>query len=330
MSEITMSDVKIVKAADIADVHVNVPLSNMTVAYMQDAKDYICDKVFPTIPVPQISGTYFTFPKNTFLKNRAGKWTPGAQMKQTVIDVEHTGTYSCQFRAVEYMMPWHIKAAADSQLNLDYAAMSHVTQQLLLNREQEWAADFFANSKWTKEYTGNTDFNYWDNPTTSNPIQDIAEARDYLFSQTAKMPNTLVLPYKVYTALRIHPLIKEMFKFYQFPDAREAALARIFDVDNVLIGKALQMSSNDGATDAITDVFSTHAWLGYVPSAPGIMAPASGYQFGYTGMTAGFQIAVERIPDQRDKVDYIQAIQCYDQKLIGADLGAFFVNAITP
>jgi hypothetical protein len=47
-------------------------------------------------------------------------------------------------------------------------------------------------------------------------------------------------------------------------------------------------------------------------------------------MTAGFQVAVERIPDQRDKVDYIQCYNCYDQKLIGADLGAFFLNAITP
>ena len=121
-----------------------------------------------------------------------------------------------------------------------------------------------------------------------------------------------------------------MFKFYQFPDAREAALARIFDVDTVHIAKAIQMSSADGAaTDVMADVFGKHAWIGYVPEAPGIMTPASGYQFGFTGMTAGFQIAVERIPDQREKTDFLQGYMCYDQKQTGADLGAFFYNRIS-
>ena len=326
-----MSNVKMMKAADVSDIHVNVPLSNMTVAYMQDTKDFIADKVFPVVPVSQISGRYFSFPKDSFLKNRAGKWTPGTKMHQTLFDVNNADTYSCQFRAIEYPMPWHFKAAADSQLQFEYAAMAHITQQLLLNREQEWATDFFAAGKWTTQPLAGTDFVAWDNFGTSNPIEDVLTYKDTVFGLTAKMPNTLVLPYNVYTQLRLHPLIKEMYKFYQFPDVNESALAKIFDVDKVLIARALSMNTADGSGDPLTvsNVYGKNAWLGYVPDAPGLMSPASGYIFSWNAMTAGFQIAVEKIPDQRDKVDYLQAVMSYDQKLIGADLGCFFRSVMT-
>ena len=32
-------------------VHVNRPLTNISQAYMQDASDYIADKIFPVVPV---------------------------------------------------------------------------------------------------------------------------------------------------------------------------------------------------------------------------------------------------------------------------------------
>ena len=36
-------------------IHIDRPLTNISVAYMQDAKNFIADKVFPTIPVQTIS-----------------------------------------------------------------------------------------------------------------------------------------------------------------------------------------------------------------------------------------------------------------------------------
>ena len=41
------------------DVHVNKPLTNISIAYMQMAENFIADKVFPNISVAKQSDRYF-------------------------------------------------------------------------------------------------------------------------------------------------------------------------------------------------------------------------------------------------------------------------------
>jgi hypothetical protein len=54
------------------------------------------------------------------------------------------------------------------------------------------------------------------------------------------------------------------------------------------------------------------------------MTPTAGVIFSYTGMTAGFDPAIERVPDRRTHADYFQAYSCYDDKQIADPLGSLF------
>ncbi len=51
----------IVKGIDVADIHVDTPLSNLSTAFMQDQSEYIASKWFPIVNVSQISGNYFKY-----------------------------------------------------------------------------------------------------------------------------------------------------------------------------------------------------------------------------------------------------------------------------
>ena len=54
-----------------SDVHVNQPLTNISVAFLQDQEEFISDRVFPNIPVPKNSDRYFQFPKGNWFRTEA-------------------------------------------------------------------------------------------------------------------------------------------------------------------------------------------------------------------------------------------------------------------
>ena len=58
-------------------VHVNRPLSSISVAYRNDA--YIADQIFPIVPVDKKSDLYFTFGKGAWFRNRSGPRAPGTR-----------------------------------------------------------------------------------------------------------------------------------------------------------------------------------------------------------------------------------------------------------
>lgn len=322
------------KAADVGDVHVDVPLSSMSVAYMQGKEEFIADKVFPHIPVPFLSGRYYTFARDTFFRNRGRKWTPGTPMAQSMFDLDNTPTYGCQFRAFEHPLRWDIAANSDAVINFERATAEFITQTLLLGREVEWANDFFTTGKWGQDLTGvssgpnSTQFVQWDNYVNSNPIEDVTKAILTIKGKTGFTPNVGIMSEQVYQKLRIHPVIKEMYKYTQVPVTTPDMIANVLGLKKLYIASAIQATSTEEADTFTADwVFGKNAWIGYVPDSPSLMMPSAGYTFGFTGMGAGYQIAIQRIPDQRHMVDYTQGFMCYDQKIIGSDLGVFLSGA---
>jgi len=329
---------EITKAADVGDVHVDVPLTTMSVAYMQSIDTFIATKVFPTIPVTFLSNRYYTFARDTFFRNRARKWTPGTPMPQSMFDLDNTPTYSCQFRAFEHPLRWDIARNADSVINFERAVAEFVTHTLLLGREIEWSQTFFQPGVWGTDLTGvtsgpnSTQFIKWDDYVNSNPIEDFTKAILTIKSKTGYTPNVCVMSEQVYQKLRIHPVIKEMYKYTQVPVVTPDMIANVLGIEKLYIGSAIVATSEEGAGDdnfTADWVFGKNAWVGYVPPSPSLMMPASGYTFSFTGLGGGYEVVIQRIPDQRHMVDYTQGYMCYDQKVIGKDLGVFFANAVS-
>ena len=60
-----------------SDLHVNVPLTNVSVAYMQDKAQFIADKVFPRVPVQKQSDLYWKYSKSDWRRTDAQKRAPG-------------------------------------------------------------------------------------------------------------------------------------------------------------------------------------------------------------------------------------------------------------
>jgi hypothetical protein len=320
---------EIVKGIDVADIHVDAPLSNMSVAYMQDQTEYIADKWFPIIPVSQISGVYFKYAAKTFFENPTKSWTPGTLMESGSMDMDTRGTFSCSFRAYEFPMPAHMAAAADSVVQLERAVVEKVARALLIDREAQIAGDFFAGSKgWNDHVGGSTGYTQWNNPTTSDVLGNISTLKLEVKSQSGMTPNTMVVNEQVYETIRLHPDIREVYKYTQPAIMTEDLIARAMGLNSIKVAKAVGVSIAQNGAETYGYLFGKHAWVGYVAPNPGIMTPTAGAIFSYTGMTNGFNIAMERVPDRRTHADYFQGYSCYDDKLIAGKLGSIITGVI--
>src|SRR5690554_4523754 len=62
-----------------SDVHVNRPLTTMSLAFMQSADGFVADRVFPNIPVMKQSDTYFTYDRGYFNRVEMKKRAPSTE-----------------------------------------------------------------------------------------------------------------------------------------------------------------------------------------------------------------------------------------------------------
>jgi hypothetical protein len=328
------------------DVHVNVPLTNMSLAYIQKQSNFIADKVYPNIPVVKQSDRYFRYSRADMNRNQMKKRAPGAESAGGGYNIDSTPTYFAEDFALHRDISDRIRANADAPLDMDRDASIFLTQQALIQREQSWAANHFVPGVWTNQVVGvdagatGTEFLQWAD-ANSTPITDIRKQKAAMLESTGFEPNKLTLGFRVYNALIDHPEIIERVKFGQTPGAPAMAnantLAQILEVDEVLVAKAVANTGSEGtsyansATNEVSGlIMGDHALLAYVNPTPSILQPSAGYTFSWTGWlgatSLGYRIKQFRM--EQLSSDRVEIEMAYDQKQVGSDLGVFFQHAV--
>ena len=303
------------------DVHVSVPLTQISVAYMQDESVYVADKVFPMIPVQNQSDVYYKYTKSDFFRDEARKRAPGTESAGGGFTLS-TGTYAAEIYAFHQDVPDPVRANADSILQLDRAATQLVTNRLLIRRERLWASSFFTTGVWGTDTTPSA---LWDN-ASSNPLADVEVGRLAVQKKTGYIPNTLVLSPEVVSKLRDNAKIRDQFKYTSADSIDLAMMARYFNIERVLVVNAVYDASPEGAaSDGMTFVVGKHGLLCYVPPSASVMQPAAGYTFGWNGyLGAGLGTRIGKFRMEQLKSDRIEGEMAMDMRAICPDVGYFF------
>ena len=324
----------------LSQVHVDRPLTNMSVAYIQDESAFIASKVFPVVPVDKKSDRYFVYLKEDWFRDDAQLRAPATESAGGGYDLDNTPSYTCLVYAYHKDIDEQEEANADIPLNMERDATRFVTRKLLLRQEVQWVTDFFTTGVWTGSSTG-TDIvpsPTWDDPS-STPIEDVQAQQLAILQGTGFEANKFVMGFAVYQKLIRHPDIIDLIKYGAGPGnpaiANEAALAKIFSVDEVIVSKSVKnTAAKTPGTTAFTGALTAgkNALLAYVNPAPGIMQPSSGYIFMWKGISRGLgtTIAAYRIPMPWLGLETVrvEAEIAFADKLVGADLGAFFNGAV--
>lgn len=314
------------------DVHVNRPLTNISLAFMQDQTKFVADRVFPNVPVAKQSDLYFTYDRGEFNRDEMQKRAPGAESAGGVYTLGEDN-YFAHVWAFHKDVDDQVRGNADAPLNPDMEATEFVTTKALLKREKEWVASYFAPSIWTTDTTPST---LWD-VATSTPIEDVRAAKRAVAASTGFEPNIFVAAREVYDTLLDHGDIVGRLDRGQTPGGpamtNRQQLAALLEVEEVLVMNAIENTAPKGS--AATHSFiggSDDALLAYRAPNPGLMIPSGGYTFSWTGYTGATQMGtrIKRMRIDTRNSDRIEIEQAFVQKLVAADLGVFFEDVLTP
>lgn len=317
------------------DVHINVPLTNLSIAYQQSADNFIADKVFPTVPVPNRSNVFYQFDRDAFFRSDAEKRAPGTEAARTGYTLNANGTYFCEAYSVGHDVDDQTRANADSMLSLDRESTMLVTNQLLIQRENSWVSRFFGTGVWGTDLTGVTgaptgnQFKMWDQ-SGSTPIEDVQLRIVKIAEQTGQKPNVLVLSPYVANSLMQNPEIIDRVKYTQPGFLNTSVLATAFGVDKILVPYATNNTAHEGApgTYSMSFIYGKSALLAYSAPAPGLMTVSAGYTFEWMGY-AGLATKIKKYRVETIESDRIEGTIAYDMKVVASDLGCFFSGCVS-
>lgn len=320
------------------DVHVNTPLTNISIAYVQDAASFVASQVFPNIPVQKQSDRYYTYDRGSFNRDEMQERAPATESAGGGYDIDNTPTYFATRYSFHRDIPDEMRANADAVLNVDREATVFVTQKALIKREKIFTAQYMKSGVWTNDWagvasapTGNQVLKW--SSASSTPIENVRTAKRTIRQSTGFEPNTLLLSRIAYDALLDHPEIIDRLKYGQTPGAAaqvdDSDLAALFKVQRILVMNAIENIAKEGQPANHQFIGGNGALLCYAASSPGLMTPTAGYTFSWTGLLGsgaeGNRIRSFRMENiGSDRVEIDMSFTC---KLVGADLG-FFWNAI--
>lgn len=296
-------------------------LTNVALQYMQNDARFIADKVFPGVPVDTDSGTYFTFDKKYWLSDEMVPRAPGQKYPRGIFNMG-TDTYTTYQWALAKDIADEVDASNRSPMNLRQAATRWLASKALIRKERLWAAAFMTTSVWG---TDKTDATKWSTTDTSDPIKDVGLGRRTMSQATGFEPNVMIMGEIVLDRLIEHPDMAGKIQYVKAATAANirAALAELFQIEQILVGKAIYNSANEGQSASVSPIIDDDCLLLHVTSAPSIEEPSAGYGFHWA---PGGGLGSIRPPyrDEEAETDLVRFKMQLTYKKVAADLGYFF------
>jgi hypothetical protein len=326
-------------------VHIDQPLTNLTVAFLQGTTGFIADRVFPSVSVTKKTDRYYIYDRAQF--NRTGDVKARAPRTQAprVGMTLSTDTYSADVFSLATDFDFETLANEDTMLNIRQAASAMLTSQLLIDREVKWAATYLATGVWGTDWTGVSgapaanQVRQWSDYTNSTPIQDVTAIMQAVQLKSGGFkPNVMVLGKQVRDILVNHPTILARLNggatVTNTALVTNAKLAEIFGVEEFLVMETVRNTAAEGLAEANSFIGGKVVGFFYRPKSAGLMVPSAGYTFTWDELqsASGQGISIKSYTGDYLAIDGIaevlEANMAYDHKVVSADLGAFITTVI--
>jgi hypothetical protein len=318
-----------------SDSHVNRPLTNMSVAFMQSLSKFKADLLAPIMPVQKKSDVYFKILKEYWFSDLMRKRGVGARAIQAGYGIAQD-SYLCDLWAVGKPIDDQTRANEDTPLNSDRTAMKFITRLERMNREKSFKDAFWSTGKWTTDLTGNSSasnitgantFRQWSHDSAT-PIDDIEEMKTVMEKLTGFTPNVLALGKPAWTKLKRCPQILERITggATSINPAKVTLqmVAGLFELEEIVILDAVENTAGHGNAMVGDYIFGDDGLLMFrdadiaIESATA-MRTITWQQ--YAGNANGTRILKWR--DEPIHSDQVEIESTYAHKIIAPDLGIF-------
>jgi hypothetical protein len=318
------------------DVYVNAPLTNVSLAYYQDQKAFIADRMFPVVSVAQQSGLIWEWDLQYILRNGMKPRAEGTE-SEGIGSKLNQKNYFAIVTALHKNISDQRRANEMAPINADRNATTQLSQQAVQYREITIKTAAFGTGKWTgmadqagvAGVPGANQFKQWDQPT-SDPVADVTAFKQTMLLATGVETNALAMGRQVWDKLKTNASIMDRLKFFGVPGSPTQvtlqAVATLFGVEEVLVSSVVQQTSNEGAATPVNGfVIGKELLLFARPPAPDVETPSAGYTFAWAGMMGAnaYGARIKRIRMEHLESDRIEIQQAFDQKVLSPPLGGY-------
>lgn len=260
--------------------------------------EFIAHLLFPRVPIGNRSMRVIRFGKEAFRMINTRR-APGSDKKRVQFGYASDPVALVQ-DALEGTVPFeHMEEAASVPgIDLGMNAVNGVMNIIDLGHEYEaaqlarGAGNYDANHK-----VALTSTDRWTSDS-SDPSADVDAGKEVIRRSIGRYPNTLTLGPTAFNAAKRHPKVKEQFKYTSKDSITAEMLANYFDVERVLVGKAVWLPENATDAEVAQDVWGDDVVLSYVPTAAeSYQVPAYGYTYELRGYPQVEQPYMERSRD---------------------------------
>src|ERR1035441_1550579 len=274
------------------DVHVNTPLTQVSIAYLQNQTEFVAAQVCPIIPVTKQSDRYYVYNRGDFFRDQMQRRAPGTPAASVGYRLDNTPTYFADVWAEAKPIPDQLRGNADAGQFLQWndPASNPIEDIRAGKLAIKQATGYPANSLVLSEPVW---LKLIDHPDLVDRVK---------YGQTAGRPATV---------------------------SREA-LAAILELDRILVMGSIENTAAEGQTASHSFIGAKSSLLCNVAPSPGLLTPSAAYTFSWTGyLGAGNE--GNRIKRYRWEIiasDIVEIEMAFDTKPVAPELGYFFTSAI--
>lgn len=242
------------------DVVIDPALSNVSVKYTND--NFIADLVLPVVRVTKQTGKYYIYDKSNLRVDKTNR-AAGSPANEVDMGLSLSGVFTCDDHALKGFVVDEVQDQAEAALNPLVDETENITEKLMIDREVAAAALLTSTANLTQNVTlAGTD--QWSDYSNSDPVGDVRTARTTIHAATFKKPNTMILGKQVFDMLIEHPQIIDRIKYSQLGIVTTQLLARLFQVETVLVGESGQNTAAEGQTDVLAYIWGKDVILAYI------------------------------------------------------------------
>lgn len=311
------------------------PLTNFSLGYFNDPKEFIATRIFPIFNVWENvkTGKVWSSGKGALRIVDTARATYGAYNEKN-LTVELNNAFTLE----DYGLTWDIfeedvRFQDKPILDIKMDTVQDLTSSLMLDMEKKMA-DVLTNPSIMTQNLQLSGADQRDEYTTSDPFSDIRVAVSTIKEKSGKIANTLILWWNVMQTLMDHPMLINRFPGSAVitQDMVAAKLGAMFGIQNVLVWSAQHNDTNLWASsEPLSFIWSNVCIVAYIEQTPNRKTRTLGRTFSSKGSWNVYDVPASQLGKdamKRKQVSMAMVNMEYDQVLIDAECGYLIYDVL--
>jgi len=302
-----------------------------TLSNIHRNRRYIAERIAPVLPVKKETGKVRGF-SNDHLRTYNLTRAYGASSNRMAFELTDQANWNIEERDVEVAIDYREIDQYDAPYDAQRDATIMVTETMWLDLEVAFAAQLTATATITNNETL-AGGDQWSDFVNSDPLSKIEDAIEAVRGKIGIRANKAYMGRAVFSKIKFHPDIVDRVKFVgsgsRDESAIERAIAELFDLEELIIGDNINVTSKKGQTNTKADVWGKDFGVFYQAPRATIMEPS----FAWTPrISTGGRFRGQRSIDTREenggKSTVVRCTDNFDVLIVDTDAAFLYKNAV--